>query len=68
MRTLTDYEIHELQHTRVQFKHHLVVFLIVNLLFWAAWFFSGTGYMWPLWPTALWGVGLIQHYFVAWGE
>jgi hypothetical protein len=68
MRTLTELQIHDLHHTRVQFKHHLGVYLIVNFLFWMTWYFTGSGYMWPLWPMALWGVGLILHYFVAWGE
>jgi hypothetical protein len=68
MRRLTEFQINELHHARVQLNHRLVLFLVINFLFWMSWYLTGSGYMWPLWPSSLWAVGLILQYLVAWGE
>jgi len=68
MRHLTDTQIHELERVRLQFKHHVIVFLIANAILWATWYLSGSGYMWPIWPTCLWSVVVIFHYMEAWAE
>jgi hypothetical protein len=33
-------------------------------MLWAIWFLTtdGNGYMWPVWPTGGWGIGLLFHY------
>ena len=62
MQTLTDKQLHEMAKKRVEFRTHLVVYLVVNSFLWIIWYFTGQGYMWPIWPMAGWGVGLIFHY------
>lgn len=62
MQTLTDKQLHELAHKRVEFRTHLIVYFVVNAGLWLIWFFTYRGYMWPIWPTAGWGIGLIFHY------
>lgn len=62
MQTLTDKQLHELAKKRVEFRTHLVVYLVVNSFLWIIWYFTGQGYMWPIWPMAGWGIGLVFHY------
>ena len=62
MQTISDKELHELARKRVEFRTHLVVYVIINSMLWAIWYFTGSNYPWPLWPTLGWGVGLIFHY------
>lgn len=62
MRTLNDAQLRELAKKRVEFRTHLIVYLVVNASFWLIWHFTGQGYMWPIWPMIGWGVGLIFHY------
>jgi hypothetical protein len=46
---------------RREFSSHLVVFIVVNAFLVAAWAITGTGYFWPAWVLAAWGVGLVLH-------
>ena len=62
MKSLTDTQLHELARKRVDFKSHLIVYTVVIGTLWVIWFFTGQGYMWPIWPMAGWGIGLIFHY------
>ena len=62
MDTHTDTQLHELAHKRVEFRAHLIVYLVVNGALWLIWFVTGSGYMWPVWPMAGWGIGLLLHY------
>jgi len=62
MQNLTDTQLRELAHKRVEFKVHLFVYCVVNAVLWTIWFFTNRTYPWPIWPTAGWGVGLIFHY------
>jgi len=62
MQRLTDNQLHELAHKRVEFRRHLIVYLIVNSVIWLIWYTTGSGYMWPIWPTAGWGIGLLFHF------
>jgi len=58
----TDAQLHKLAHKRVEFRKHLLVYCIINVILWTLWYLTGHGYIWPLWPTMGWGVGLIFHY------
>ncbi|WP_345238999.1 2TM domain-containing protein, partial [Flavisolibacter ginsenosidimutans] len=49
-------------HKRVEFRTHLLVYLIINGMLWLVWYLTGGRYPWPLWPMAGWGIGLIFHY------
>lgn len=62
MPLLTDKQLREFAHKRVAFKSHLLVYAIVNTAFWTIWYVTGRGYMWPIWPMAGWGIGVIFHY------
>ncbi len=62
MQTLTDNQLRELAKKRVEFRIHLVVYFVVNSVLWLTWYFTGQGYMWPVWPTAGWGIGIIFQY------
>lgn len=62
MEPFSDRQLHDLARKRVEFRTHLVVFVVINSVLWAIWFFTGQGYPWPVWPLAGWGVGVIFHY------
>lgn len=44
------------------FRIHLFVFVLTVPMLWAVWFFTSRTYLWPLWQSAAWAVGLIFHY------
>ena len=46
---------------RRDFGSHVVVFVVVNTFLVAAWAITATGYFWPAWVLAAWGVGLVMH-------
>ena len=46
---------------RRDFGSHVVAFVVVNAFLIAAWAITGTGYFWPAWVLAAWGVGLVLH-------
>jgi hypothetical protein len=58
-------ELEELAKKRVQarvgFTIHLVIFLVMNVGFFAIWALTGSGYPWFMWPMLFWGIGLISH-------
>jgi hypothetical protein len=62
MQILTDSQLHELARKRVDFRRHLIVYCVIISVLWIIWFFTGQGYVWPVWPMAGWGIGLIFHY------
>ena len=69
---LTEEQIYELAKTRVEarrsFTIHLIVYLGVNAMLFCLWFFVvGRGFPWFVFPLGGWGIGLICHYFVAYG-
>jgi hypothetical protein len=62
MKTHSDAQLHELARKRVDFRAHLVVYFVTNAALWTIWFLTGQGYIWPVWPMAGWGIGVIFHY------
>jgi hypothetical protein len=62
MRQLTDTQLHQLARKRVEFRSHLIVYCIINVVFWFLWWITGEGYPWPIWPMAGWGIGVLFHY------
>jgi hypothetical protein len=44
------------------FRIHLLVFVLTIPIIWAIWFFTNRTYLWPLWQTSAWAVGLLFHY------
>lgn len=62
MQPLSDKQLHELARKRVDFRRHLIVYLVINGVLWLLWYVTGSRYPWPVWPMAGWGIGLIFHY------
>jgi len=61
---------------RADFKRHLITYIVMNLFFWAIWWFTQghvTGIthwaaVWPIWPMLGWGLGIAFQYFDAYGH
>jgi len=60
---------------RADFKRHLITYVIMNVFFWAIWWFTnghnGIGNwaaVWPVWPMLGWGLGIAFQYFEAYGH
>lgn len=76
MNTEKDPALWKAAQKRAAFKYHVLIYFIFNMLFWVMWYIGlreGTinGPMnleepfdipWPVWPMALWGIGLLFHY------
>ena len=62
MQTLSENQLHELARKRVEFRRHQVVYFVIISILWMIWFLTGAGYIWPIWPMAGWGIGVIFHY------
>ena len=64
-----DERLWKMAKSRAAFKSSLVVYLIVNLFFWAIWFFTtgefNRGTPWPVWPGLGWGLAIAFQYFNA---
>lgn len=54
---------------RVEFKKHLLVYILINTFLWAIWFFTGADYNgplpWPAYASIGWGIGLFFNYINA---
>lgn len=65
-----DEKLWKLAEARVGFRRHLSTYLVVNVVVWLLWFFSGTGgnsygnffLPWPTWMTFGWGIGIVLHF------
>ena len=44
------------------FSIHLLVFLLAVPAMWIVWYVTDRTYMWPLWSTPAWALGLLFHY------
>jgi len=42
MERLTDKQLHEQAHKRVEFRTHLLVYLIINGMLWLVWYLTGS--------------------------
>lgn len=66
-----DPHLWEIAQRRASFKKHLATYIVMNLFFWALWYFDrfDTGdhrnFPWPIWPMLGWGIGLTFHYISA---
>lgn len=63
MTQMPEEEIRKIATGRVRakkgFYSHLTVYILINLMLVAIWFFTGAGYFWPMWVMLGWGIGLI---------
>ncbi len=55
----------QIAEARYGFMGHLPTYLIVNLALVIIWYYSGTGFPWPIFPIFFWGLGLFAHYMSA---
>jgi hypothetical protein len=53
---------------QADFRSHLVVYLAVNALLVAIWWFTGAPFFWPVFPIFGWGIGLAVHAWAAFGS
>jgi hypothetical protein len=55
---------------REDFRIHLLVYVLVNALLWAIWFFNGANLAspWPIFPLLGWGIGLAVHWWTTYGR
>jgi len=53
---------------RQDFRAHLLVYLLINGIVWVTWALTGTGFPWPAFVTAGWGVGLIMNAYEVYGR
>ena len=64
-----DPQLWEMARKRADFKRHFVIYLIVNVFFWALWFLGDDrdhrGLPWPVFPGVGWGIGIVFHYLGA---
>jgi hypothetical protein len=67
-----DPHLWEIAQRRASFKKHLATYIVMNLFFWAIWYFSDfdapqerSDFPWPIWPMLGWGIGLTFHYISA---
>jgi hypothetical protein len=70
--TITDESLREVavQHLkkRQDFRAHLLVYALFNAAAWALWALTGTGFPWPAFITAFWGIGLIMNAYDVYGR
>jgi hypothetical protein len=62
MQSLSDTELRQLARKRVEFRSHLIVYVVINSSLWIIWYATGGRYPWPVWPLVGWGIGLFFHY------
>jgi hypothetical protein len=46
---------------RKEWLEHLGSYVVVNLLLWSIWLFTGAGFPWPVFVTLAWGIGMGIH-------
>lgn len=44
------------------FRIHLLVFLLATPAIWLLWYLTDRTYLWPLWSTPAWAIGVLFHY------
>jgi hypothetical protein len=53
---------------RQDLRAHLLVYALFNAVVWIAWAFTGTGFPWPVFITAFWGIGLVMNAYDVYGR
>jgi energy-coupling factor transporter transmembrane protein EcfT len=65
MNSIIEFQIMEKAKRRIGFKIHFAIFVLLLPLNWPIWYFTDTIYMWPIWPTLGWGLGIFFHWLAA---
>ena len=53
---------------KFEFKAHVLAFVLVNSFIVLIWAVTGSGFFWPIFPIAGWGIGLAFHARDAYGR
>jgi hypothetical protein len=70
---MTEEQIYEAARKRVEEKRgfytHFTVYIVVNIVLFLIWFFTGHGFPWFVFPLCGWGIGVIFHFLgvFVWG-
>ena len=52
---------------RRDFAAHLLVYVLVNTVIVLVWLLTGsTGFFWPIFPIAFWGIGVVMNAWDVW--
>jgi len=67
MDKVRDEKLWRIAKKRVAFKVNLLVYIIMNLMLIALWYFTtgASSYFWPIWPILGWGLGVLFQYIDA---
>ena len=65
--TLRDLAVESLK-KKAEFRVHLLSFVLVNTFLVIIWVAMGSGFFWPVFPIAGWGIGLVFHAWDAYGR
>lgn len=63
MPTATDERDRAREHLQLRrdFSSHVVAYVVVNAFLVLIWWFTGSGYFWPVWVMGAWGIGVVLH-------
>ncbi|MCU0340964.1 MAG: 2TM domain-containing protein [Spirosomaceae bacterium] len=65
MKALTEQQMVEKAKRVIGFKVHLIIFVLLLPVNWIVWCFNKTNYVWPIWPTLGWSLGVFFHWLGA---
>lgn len=51
---------------RRDFAAHLIVYVLVNTMIVVIWAVSSGGFFWPVFPMAIWGIGVVMNAWDVW--
>jgi hypothetical protein len=73
MKSINEDKMWEMAEKRVGFRRHLYVYLLVNVIIIALWYFTSydttdKGGYWFVFPVLGWGIGLAFHYWGAYHD
>jgi hypothetical protein len=58
----TNWDAPEQINQKKGFRIHLLVFLLAIPAMWIVWYWTDRTYLWPLWSTPAWALGVLFHY------
>jgi len=50
-----------------EFRIHLLIYAMVNAFLVVVWAMTGSGFFWPIFPIAGWGIGVVANAWDAYG-
>ena len=59
---MKDDRLKEMAKTRVEFRDHIVIYIIVNAFLTVINVWTSPGFLWVLFPIVFWGIGVFFHW------